>query len=190
MAVGFGVGVVYYGMPLGIGNLSFNLYLGVAFNGLSELPSTFLAMFLLAKFNRKTSLLLLTTLSGLSSAAVCFLTTPYQMAFELVSFASACAALCTLLIYSLELFPTCVRNSAVSMVRQALVFGGIFGPLLVAAGKSSGGALTFGVFGVLISCFGIFVACLPETRGDSLSDTMEEEEQKVISSLSGGAVDV
>ncbi|KAL3651903.1 Organic cation/carnitine transporter 3 [Castilleja foliolosa] len=54
-----------------------------------------------------------------------------QIGLELVSFFSACTAFDVVLIYTLELFPTCVRNSAVSMVRQALVFGGALSPVLI-----------------------------------------------------------
>lgn len=183
MLVGFGTGMVYYGMPLGLVNLSFNLYLGVAFNALSELPSTLAAMLLITKLSRRLSLLVLTTLSAVFSA-VCILRGEFwerfHMGFELVSFASGCTALSILLIYTLELFPTCVRNSAVSMVRQALVLGGTFSPVLVAAGRTSGGALSYGVFGAVIGCCGLFVACLPETWGGTISDTMEEEELKMM----------
>ncbi|KAI9116518.1 hypothetical protein K1719_012685 [Acacia pycnantha] len=57
MLMGFGIGLVYYGMPLGLGTLSFNLYLSVAFNALSELPSCLLTLVLIDKFNRRSTLL-------------------------------------------------------------------------------------------------------------------------------------
>jgi OCT family organic cation transporter-like MFS transporter 3 len=62
-------------------------------------------------------------------------------------------------------------------VRQALVLGGVAAPVLVALGRHKS-FLSFGVFGLLIGCFGMFAACLPETRGKAMSDTMDEEEQK------------
>lgn len=64
-----------------------------------------------------------------------------------------------------------------SLVRQALVLGGVFCPMLVAAGREDEFA-SYGVFGIVIGCCGMFAACLPETRGSALCDTMEEEEQK------------
>ncbi|KAG6743725.1 hypothetical protein POTOM_052426 [Populus tomentosa] len=39
MLTGFGIGIVYYSMPLAVGNLGFNVYLSVAFNALAEIPS-------------------------------------------------------------------------------------------------------------------------------------------------------
>ncbi|KAL4597781.1 hypothetical protein ACB092_11G013800 [Castanea dentata] len=113
LVIGFGSGMVYYGMPLGLGNLSFNLYLSVTLNALAEIPSSLITMLLIAT----------------------------------------------------------------SLVRQAVVFGGVFGPMLVAADRRDG-ISSYGVFGLVIGCCGLFAICLPETRGRALCDTMDEEEHK------------
>ena len=180
MVIGFGIGLVYYGMPLGLGNLSFNLYLSVTFNALSEVPSSLFTLLLIGKLDRKVSLLAFTAISGILSV-MCALKgevwTRMQIGLELVSFFSACTAFNTLLIFTIELFPTCVRNSATSMVRQALVLGGVFSPMLVAAERRDG-ISSYGVFGLVIGCCGLFAVCLPETRGRALCDTMDEEEYK------------
>ncbi|XP_062087989.1 organic cation/carnitine transporter 3-like [Humulus lupulus] len=181
MAIGFGVGLVYYGMPLALGNLTFNLYLSVTFNALSELPASLITFLFVGKLNRRTSIMVYTMLSGICSIMSVVkgvrIYKTLQMGLELVSFFSACSAFNILLIFTIELFPTCVRNSAVSMVRQALVLGGVFSPVLAAAGRGDG-FVSYGVFGVVIMCFGLFVVCLPETRGGAICDTMDEEEYK------------
>lgn len=99
---------------------------------------------------------------------------------EMVSLFSACTAIHVLLIYTTELFPTCVRNSAISMVRQTFVLAGVFSPVLAAAGWQNG-ILSYGVFGVTIAFCGSFVTFLPETKGSRICDTMDEEEQKLAS---------
>ncbi|XAR67242.1 hypothetical protein NMG60_11001922 [Bertholletia excelsa] len=170
MGIGFGIGMVYYGMPLGVGSLGFNLYLSVTFNALSELPSSLITFFLIGTVNRKGSLLGFTTLSGICNGL--------RIGGELVSFFSACTAFNVLLIYTLELFPTCVRNSAVSMVRQAMVLGGVFSPVLVAAGRKNE-LMSYGIFGVTIAFCGLLVTFPPETKGCTSSDTMYEEEHKL-----------
>ncbi|GFP81664.1 organic cation/carnitine transporter 3 [Phtheirospermum japonicum] len=179
MVVGFGMGMIYYGMPLGLGSLSFDLYLSVTLNALSEFPASLVTFLLIGKLGRRGFIFGLALLSGICS--VCCVLVKWevmQIALELVSFFSACTAFDVILIYTLELFPTCVRNSAVSMVRQALVFGGALSPVLIAAGRKNNGLLSYGVFGVTISVCGLFVVFLPETRGKAMCDTMEEEERK------------
>ncbi|KAF6136628.1 hypothetical protein GIB67_016084 [Kingdonia uniflora] len=186
MIVGTGIGVVYYGMPLNLDSLSFNLYLSVTLNALSELPASLIAFFLIGRLNRRSSMLVFTTLSGLCCVIIACLSITrvgfrgLEIGVELVSFFSACTAFNVLLIYSLELFPTCVRNSALSMVRQAIVLGGVLSPMLVAAGRRNKGVLSYGVFGLMIGCCGLFVACLPETKGGTFCDTMDEQEHKEI----------
>ena len=180
MVIGFGVGMVYYGMPLGLGNLSFNLYLGVVFNALSEIPSSLFIMLLIGKLNRKFSVLAFTMISGIVSVMCALkgqLWTRFQIGLELISFCSSCISFNILLLFTIELFPTRVRNSATLLVRQATVFGGVFGPMLVAAVRRDG-ISSYVVFGLVIGCCGLFAVCLPETRGRSLFDTMDEEEHR------------
>ncbi|KAK6133122.1 hypothetical protein DH2020_033161 [Rehmannia glutinosa] len=177
MVVGFGVGMSYYGMPLGLGNLSYNLYLSVALNALSNSLSSPILFFLIGKMKRKRSLVGWALLSGTCSVASVFVRLKeMQMVLELLSFFSIGIIYGVLMIYTLELFPTCVRNSAVSITRETVLFGGLLAPLLVALGKKNG-FLSYGVFGVTISVCGLFAAWMPETKGRVLFDTMEEEER-------------
>ncbi|CAN6205746.1 unnamed protein product [Urochloa humidicola] len=179
MTTSFGVGLVYYGMPLNVGSLGTNLYLSVTYNALAELPSAILSLAFIGKVNRRTTVVALTAAAGAFSLMCVVIPegSAARMAAELLSFFATITAFNLILIYSIELFPTSVRNSAVGMVRQALVLGGVAAPVLVALGRERS-FYSFGVFGLCIGCLGLFAACLPETRGRSMSDTMEEEEDK------------
>ncbi|KAK9152586.1 hypothetical protein Sjap_000066 [Stephania japonica] len=182
MILGFGIGLVYYGMPLGVGDLGFNLYLSVTLNALSELPASLITFFLIGRLNRRTSLLGFAAASGITSLICCvgFVGPQTKIVMELVSFFTACTAFNVLLIYTLELFPTSVRNSALSMVRQALVMGGVVSPLMVMTGRKYGSFIwTYGLFGFFILCSGVFAVFLPETRGAAFCDTMDEQEQHI-----------
>ncbi|XP_057521003.1 organic cation/carnitine transporter 3-like [Amaranthus tricolor] len=182
--ISIGIGMIYYGMPLALGNLPMNLYLSVSLNALSELPGLFLTFVLVDRLSRRSAIIGFTLVSGISSIFVVgaghfaknneyimFL----QIGFEMLSFLCGVSALNLMLIFTCELFPTCVRNSALSMARQALVFGGAFAPPLVAAGRNIP-FIAYGVFGVVIGVCGSFAIFLPETRGTTLTDTLEEEE--------------
>ncbi|KAI9161618.1 hypothetical protein LWI28_019099 [Acer negundo] len=175
MVLGFGIGTVYYGMTFGNGNA------GVVFNGLSELPSVLMIFYLIKSLNRRSSMLLLCVTSGIC----CILTAVVSNEFEMIqfglkvgSFFGSCTGLNVILIYSIELFPTCVRNSATSMARQALNFGAIFSSILVSAVGNKNEFVSNVVFGLIIICCGFSVVFLPETKDASLCDTMDEQERK------------
>ncbi|KAI3995660.1 hypothetical protein MKX01_031433 [Papaver californicum] len=189
MIVSFGVGMMYHGIPLGVGSLSSSLYSSVTLNALAEIPlfqqpSSVITYFVIGRLKRRSSMLFFTMLGGICSI-MCVIIHEGQQALrisvELISFFSTCTAFDVLLIYTLEMFPTCVRNSALSMVRQALIFGGMFSPILIAAerGVDDNGLLSYGVFGLVICVCGLFIVFLPETRGEIICDTMDEEEQKL-----------
>ncbi|KAJ3670274.1 hypothetical protein LUZ60_010598 [Juncus effusus] len=189
MTACLGVGLVYYGMPLNVGNLSSNLYLSMTFNALAEFPSSLVTFFLVGRINRRSSLLTFTTISGICSL-FCVLDNTFvpervQMIFEVISFFSTCTSFNIVMIYTIELFPTCVRNSALALVRQALVLGSVLAPVLVVEGRKKK-FLSFGVFGLIIICCCLFAVCLPETKERSMCDTMEEEEYKEVNQSSNG----
>lgn len=182
MVLGVGVGMIYYGMPLGVGSLGFNTYVSVTINALSEIPSFAVTFLVIGSWNRRASLLLFSLVSGIGSimcvVVVSLKWKGVQIGFELLSFFCGNTAFSILMIYTLELFPTSVRNSATSMVRQASVLGASISPVLISAGRNNNGLLSYGVFGVVIMLSGLFVLYLPETKGESLCDTMEEQERK------------
>ncbi|PVH32606.1 hypothetical protein PAHAL_9G441000 [Panicum hallii] len=186
MVAAFGVGMVYFGMPLSVGSLGPNLYLSTTYNALAEVPSAVLSWLLIARADRRASVVALAASAGacsLACAAIPRGAGAARMAAELVSFFVTCTAYDLILIYAIELFPTSVRNSAVGLVRQAMVLGGVAAPMLVALGRERS-IWSFGVFGLAIGGAGIFAACLPETRGKTMSDTMEEEERNEASCTS------
>ncbi|KAJ3690473.1 hypothetical protein LUZ61_019637 [Rhynchospora tenuis] len=176
----FGVGFVYFGLPFSLGDIGLNLYLSVALNALSELPASILTLLLVATLDRRSSVLILTTLSGLCSLACAFETvgiaSRFQLAAEVVSYCTACTAINVMLIYCVELFPTTIRNTAISLVRITTLLAGVFGPVLAAQGKSSK-LWSFGVFGLAIGLCGLPFAFLPETKGKDLADHIQDEEQ-------------
>lgn len=77
-----------------------------------------------------------------------------------------------------ELFPKCVRNTATLMRRQALVVAGACSPIIASIGRDVP-SLSFAVFGLAMAGLGLFALLLPETKGSSLCDTMEAQEERV-----------
>ncbi|OWM82965.1 organic cation/carnitine transporter 1-like [Punica granatum] len=192
MLAGFGVGFVYYGIQLNVENLNFNLYFTVGLNALMEIPAVFLGSVLLGFTNRRLLFSLSAFLAGLS-CLLCIIFSHRnqagghgklksagnwaQLMIQGIGFMAASTAYDVLYIYCAELFPTNVRNFAVSLLRQALMLGAAVAPLLVALGRVSP-ALSFLVFGVLAILSGTMSLWLPETRHAPLYDTMKQQEQE------------
>lgn len=179
MVLGIGIGMVYFGMPLAVGNLGFDIYLAVVFNALMEIPSC-VATYFLENCSRKPSILVFSVGSGICCVMCVLVGSELQavkVALAMASFFSACTAYNVFLIYIIELFPTSVRNTTTSLVRQAIVFGNIFSPFLISAGRKND-IFSYGVFGIVImaSCFTLLG--LPETKGIALCDTMDQQEKK------------
>jgi hypothetical protein len=171
--------MVYYGMPLAVGNLGFNIYLAVVFNALTEIPA-YVATYFLENCRRKPSVLVFSIASGVC-CIMCVVVGPglpeIRVGLAMASFFSACTAFNVFFVYILELFPTSVRNTASSLVGQATVFGNVFTPFLISVGRKND-IFSYGVFGlvIMLSCF--MLLGLPETRGLALCDTMDQQEKK------------
>jgi len=177
MGLGLGIGMVYFGMPLAVGNLNYNIYLAVVLNALMEIPSCVVTYFL-GKCGRKLSIFVFSVGSGICCiVCVVIRSEGVKVWVAVASFFCACTAFNVFLIYMVELFPTCVRNTTASLARQAVVFGCVFSPFLIAAGRKNN-LFSYGVFGVLIISSTLTLLSLPETRGMPLSDTMDQQEMK------------
>ncbi|KAJ3690471.1 hypothetical protein LUZ61_019635 [Rhynchospora tenuis] len=187
MMASFGIGFVYFGLPFSLGDIGLNLYLSVALNALSELPASLLTLLLVTKMARKSSVLTLTALSGLCSLACVFdtvgIASRFQLAAEVISYCMACTAINVILIYCVELFPTTICNTAISLARETILLAGVFGPILAAEGKSSR-LWSFGFFGLAIGFCGLPFAFLPETTGKDLTDNIQDEEHLTASDQS------
>ena len=180
MVIGFGIGVAFFGMLFGVENLGYNIYLSVIFNGSLLLPSNLIPLFFIARWKRKISLFAFCIISGICSilcAVVGRCREGIQIGLELASLFFSCLAYNVLLIFTIELFPTTLRNLATSLARQAVVFGSAFDPILTSAGRRNE-FLCFGIFGLSILSCGFIVIVLPKTKGKNLCNTMDEQEQK------------
>ncbi|KAK3232374.1 hypothetical protein Dsin_004255 [Dipteronia sinensis] len=147
----------------------------------SHYAGTMLGVFLLASLADSwlglKKLLLFSCLTIVMIAVVAEKFKMIQITLSLATFLCGDPALNLLFVYSVEMFPTSVRNFAASLARQATTFGAVISSLLNSLG-SKNPYLSYGVFGLMVFCCRFFVLILPETRGTSLCDTMDEQERK------------
>lgn len=190
MLAGFGVGFVYYGVQLNVENLSFNLYLTVTINAIMEIPAVLIGSVLLSFANRRLLFSSSICLAGVACIVCIFFSEAGgrrrreesrgswpQLSIEAIGFMAASTAFDVLYIYCVELFPTNVRNFAVSMLRQSLMLGASIAPLLVVVGRLSP-ARSFLIFGILSVVSGLLGMSLPETKNAPLYETLEQQEEE------------
>ncbi|KAJ4835697.1 hypothetical protein Tsubulata_050632, partial [Turnera subulata] len=173
MMLAFGIGMVYFGVPLGVGNLGYNIYVNVLFNALLELPSYLVTFIIVDKWNKRSSIFWFSVLSGISSILCVY---PSGNFPEEAKVGLELGLQFNYDLYTTELFPTSVRNSATSMMRQSFALSGVFSSALVSTGKTNS-VLSYAVFGIMILFCSLFVFLLPEIRGAALLDSVHEEEE-------------
>ncbi|KAK6157145.1 hypothetical protein DH2020_011393 [Rehmannia glutinosa] len=173
VGINFFCSIVYYGLSLNVVNLGTNLNLNVFLNAVAEMPAFFLTAVLLDKFGRKPLSIGTQWFSG-AFCVVGFLLKGYgvwktvRMVCGILGIFGMAATYNLLYIYTMELFPTVVRNAALGSTTQAAQMGAILAPLVVVLGER----IPFLVFGVCGIAGGVLAFMLPETLNKPLYDTM------------------
>lgn len=172
--------LVYYGLSLNVKNLGGNMYATFIFSGLVEIPSYLLTVAFLSWFGRRN------TLFGfmMGGAAACFACMKLQglpdFTFFMASAAMAgkfciSASFAVIYVYAAELYPTVVRNIGMGVATLAARIGGIVAPLIVLLAEYDN-TLPMLVFAGAALVAGVIGLKLPETKGKSLPETLEEDQ--------------
>ncbi|XP_073152626.1 organic cation/carnitine transporter 4-like [Henckelia pumila] len=173
VGINFLCSIVYYGLSLNAVNLGTNLYLNVLLNAVAEMPAYLLTALLLDKYGRKPLAIGTQWFSG-AFCIVGALLKGYgvwktlRMVCGVLGIFGMAGTYNLLFIYTVELFPTVVRNAALGCATQAAQMGAILAPFIVVLGDGIP-FLVFGVSGVL---GGFLAFYLPETLNRPLYDTM------------------
>lgn len=173
VAINFFCSVVYYGLSLNVVNLGTNLHLNVFLNAVAEMPAFLLTAVLLDRFGRKPLSIGTQWFSG-AFCVVGGLLNGYgawktiRMVCGVLGIFGMAGTYNLLFIYTVELFPTVVRNAALGCATQAAQMGAILAPFVVVLGER----IPFLVFGVCGVAGGTLAFLLPETLNKPLYDTM------------------
>ncbi|XP_061784007.1 solute carrier family 22 member 13-like [Nerophis lumbriciformis] len=168
----FSVNIGYFSLLLNVGAFGLNIFLNQFLFGVSELPAHLLCIWILELWGRKLSLVLTLFASG----AVCLPTLAFSQG-DVVAvsvlvttgkfFFTWASSVC--MVYIHELFPTSVRQTAVSMVSLVSRVGGLLAPPLNLLAFYHW-SLPIVVFSSLALLSGASVIFLPETRSQELPD--------------------
>ncbi|XP_052207786.1 organic cation/carnitine transporter 4-like isoform X2 [Diospyros lotus] len=173
VGINFLCSVVYYGLSLNVVNLETNLYLNVFINSVAEMPAFLLTAILLDKIGRKPLAIgtqwfsgFFCIIGGLVGGNGAWKVV--RMVCGFLGIFGMAGTYNLLFIYTVELFPTVVRNAALGCATQAAQMGAILTPFVVVVG----GWMPFAVFGLCGLVGGLLAFCLPETLNRPLYDTL------------------
>ncbi|KGL88375.1 Solute carrier family 22 member 3 [Charadrius vociferus] len=172
--------LVYQGLIMRLGIVAGNLYLEFFISGAVELPAALLILVTIDRIGRRLPFGISNIVAGIACLITAFLpedipwlkTTvatlgrlAITMAFEIVYLVNT------------ELYPTTLRNFGVSLCSSLCDFGGIIAPFLLYRLASIWLELPLIIFSILAVVCGVLVLLLPETKGISLPETVEDVEQ-------------
>ncbi|KAM9829566.1 solute carrier family 22 member 13 isoform 2-T2 [Syngnathus typhle] len=174
--LGAATALTYYGICMNIGSFGVNIYSAQFFSGLSEAPCLLIP---LVRLDRRPFSMLTLCLSG-SACLVSLLLSRYQcdamlvMSLALLGKFSILATIFILSLYSIELFPTVVRQRCMAVVDLCYRLGCLFSTLFP---PNPEGAIP--LVAMLIYSSGPIIGCglcllLPETSGTLLPDSLDD----------------
>ncbi|MBZ3883332.1 Solute carrier family 22 member 13 [Sciurus carolinensis] len=169
----------YYGLSLQVGDFGLDIYLTQLIFGAIEVPARLLSIFMMEKFGRKWSQMGTLILGGLMCIIIIFIPADLPLVVTTLAvvgkFATS-AGFTISYLYTVELFPTVVRQTGMGLVSIFSRLGGIITPLVVLLGEYYKG-LPMLIYGSFPIGAGILCILLPETRGQTLKDTIQDLDQ-------------
>ncbi|CAG4930752.1 unnamed protein product [Colias eurytheme] len=166
----------FFGINQYIGRLDGNIYLNVFLSAIGFVPALFLVVALSLYVSRKMSMVV--TFVGTGLVLLVFIFIPSDMKYATLSFAILgqiiiYIAFILIYLYTSEVFPTVLRNSAMGFASMFARIGGFIAPFVVNLDSEWGSILVFSAVSLLGGAL-----CLPlrETKDTVLLNTIEETE--------------
>ncbi|XP_036361571.1 organic cation transporter protein-like [Octopus sinensis] len=179
------VSMVYFGIALNVGKLYGNLYMNFFLISIVEFPAYTLCILLLNRVGRKKLHTSMMVLAGVTCIAGIFPVLYGTKAHRWMLTASSIlgrlfitASFGIVYLYTLELYPTCIRNGALGALSTFARVGGALAPYTLnfsdlVPGKV-GRILPMVLMGALSITAGLFSLLLPETNNRKMMDNFND----------------
>ncbi|XP_041536142.1 solute carrier family 22 member 1 [Microtus oregoni] len=179
MYLWFSCAVLYQGLIMHMGATGGNLYLDFLYSALMEFPAAFIILVTIDRVGRIYPMALSNLVTGAACLIMIFI--PHELHWLTTALAclgrmGATIVLQMVCLVNAELYPTFVRNLAMMVCSALCDLGGIFTPFMVFRLMEVWQALPLILFGVLGLTAGAMTFLLPETKGVTLPETIEEAE--------------
>lgn len=167
----------FFGINQYIGRLQGNLYLNVILSAASLIPGIILVI--LASLYLRRKLAVITSFSTAAVSLLVFIFIPegsqaVSLTFAIIGQLGAYTSFVQVYLYSSEIFPTIIRNSAMGFASMFARFGSFIAPFVVNIGIEW---VSITIFSVLAFCAGFLCLLLPETKNIVLLNTIQETEK-------------
>ncbi|NXU18930.1 S22A3 protein, partial [Pardalotus punctatus] len=172
--------LIYQGLVMRLGIIGGNLYLDFFISGAVELPAAFLIIVTIDRIGRRLPFAMSNIVASIACLITAFL--PEDIPWLKTTVAtlgrlSITIAFEVVYLVNSELYPTTVRNFGVSLCSSLCDLGGIIAPFLLFRLAAIWLELPLIIFSILAAVCGLLVLLLPETKGISLPETVEDVEQ-------------
>ncbi|XP_066998143.2 carcinine transporter isoform X2 [Anabrus simplex] len=177
------IGVLtYYTLVLNVSNMSGNPFLNFLWQSMVELPGFVLGRYLGDKLGRRwTQAGVLLVVSVANFVIVATVTVPGIENFTIaaVVFIRFCTTIVNYIGYlqSMEMYPTCIRQTGTAVGNVAAGGLAIIGPYIVYLGTSQDVRYPYAILGGITLMGSIMASFLPETLYEKLPETLHEAQQ-------------
>ncbi|NXN99985.1 S22A3 protein, partial [Rhinopomastus cyanomelas] len=175
----FASALIYQGLVMRLGIVGGNLYLDFFISGAVELPAALLIVLTIDRVGRRLPFAVSNIVAGVACFVTAFLPgdSPWlKTAVAMLGRLGITIAFEIVYLVNSELYPTTLRNFGVSLCSSLCDLGGIIAPFLLFRLAAVWLELPLIIFSVLAVIGGLLVLLLPETKGISLPETVEDVE--------------
>uniref|UniRef100_A0A0P6JL06 Solute carrier family 22 member 1 isoform a n=1 Tax=Heterocephalus glaber TaxID=10181 RepID=A0A0P6JL06_HETGA len=179
MYLWFSCAVLYQGLILHVGATGENHYLDFFYSSLVEFPAAFIMLVTIDRVGRIYPLAVSSLVAGVACLIMIFI--PHDLRWLQILVACVGRMGTTIMLQMIclvntELYPTFIRGLGMMMCSSLCDLGGIITPFIVYRLMEVWQALPLILFGVLSLTAGGMTLLLPETKGVSLPETIEDAE--------------
>ncbi|NXI70425.1 S22A3 protein, partial [Anseranas semipalmata] len=172
--------LIYQGLVMRLGIVGGNLYLEFFISGAVELPAALLILVTIDRIGRRLPFAISNIFAGIACLITAFLPEDipwFKTTVATLGRLGITVAFEIVYLVNSELYPTILRNFGVSLCSSLCDLGGIVAPFLLFRLAAIWLELPLIIFSILAVVCGILVLLLPETKGISLPETVEDVEQ-------------
>ncbi|XP_038050994.1 solute carrier family 22 member 15-like isoform X2 [Patiria miniata] len=187
MIIWFSCCLAYYGLTFGASSLGGNIYLNFALSGIVEVPAGLLSIFVLNCIGRRPTIAGSLFVVGFACLGVMALPrsedgamSTYQTCLALIGKMGVSVAFNSAYLYSSEILPTVLRNTAIGVCSMSARIGGILAPTLPPFGDK----VAYFLFGVTTLFSALLNLTLPESLNKQLPETVMDVENGMTTTVS------